>query len=123
MEFDLPFPLSINRYHRHVMIRGKPRTLLSAEGRSFQRTVCNQIGKCKKLTGRVAVVIHAYMPNRKRRDIDNLIKPLLDAMTLAGVWDDDSQVGRLTIEDRGVEPPGRAIVWIEEYENVSPDRV
>ena len=31
-------------------------------------------------------------------DIDNLVKAIFDAMTEAGVWHDDSQVVRLTVE-------------------------
>ena len=33
-----------------------------------------------------------YRSNRQRIDIDNLLKSVLDACTLAGVWKDDSQV-------------------------------
>jgi len=38
-----------------------------------------------------------FMPDRRKRDIDNTLKALLDALTHAGVWLDDSQVVDLRI--------------------------
>lgn len=61
---------------------------------------------------RYAVVIVAYMPDKRKRDLDNIIKPTLDALTHAGAWDDDSQVDSITILRAGVrtEKPGIEIV-------------
>jgi len=55
------------------------------------------------------------MPDRRRRDLDNLLKSLLDAITHAGIWDDDSQVKHLEIREFGREPPdGRIFVEIRQ---------
>jgi Holliday junction resolvase RusA-like endonuclease len=43
----------------------------------------------------VSVSIYAAPPDRRKRDIDNLAKPILDALTHAGVWVDDSVVADL----------------------------
>ena len=61
---------------------------------------------------RYAVVIVAYMPDRRKRDLDNIVKPTLDALTNAGAWDDDSQVDSITALRAGVRPekPGIEIV-------------
>lgn len=40
----------------------------------------------------------AYPPTRAVRDLDNLLKAPLDALTGAGLWLDDSQIRRLSIE-------------------------
>ncbi|MEY4713325.1 MAG: hypothetical protein RIS88_2775 [Pseudomonadota bacterium] len=37
------------------------------------------------------------MPDRRRRDLDNTLKATQDAMTHAGIWDDDSQIDDLRI--------------------------
>lgn len=37
-----------------------------------------------------------YRSNRQRIDLDNLLKSILDACTLAGVWKDDSQVREIS---------------------------
>lgn len=39
-------------------------------------------------------------PRRPRPDIDNLIKSVMDALTSAGVWDDDVQVVRVRASKR-----------------------
>lgn len=49
------------------------------------------------MQGEIAVRIVVYFPDRKRRDIDNLLKCLLDSLT-GIVWVDDSQIASLTLE-------------------------
>ena len=51
----------------------------------------------RPITGPVVVDIEAFMPDRRRRDLDNLLKGLLDSLTHAGVWEDDNQVVDLRI--------------------------
>jgi crossover junction endodeoxyribonuclease RusA len=43
-------------------------------------------------TQQVLVNLVAYWPTKRRVDIDAPIEPTLDALTYAGVWDDDTQV-------------------------------
>jgi crossover junction endodeoxyribonuclease RusA len=45
----------------------------------------------------VRVEIIAAMPDRRRRDLDNIQKAILDALTHAGVWEDDSQVDDIRV--------------------------
>jgi len=49
------------------------------------------------LTGRLAVEIYVYPPDRRRRDLDNILKNLLDSMQHAGVYKDDQQIDRLLV--------------------------
>ncbi len=44
--------------------------------------------------------ILVYPPDRRARDLDNLGKALLDALTKAGVYGDDSQIDHLTFARR-----------------------
>jgi Holliday junction resolvase RusA-like endonuclease len=39
-----------------------------------------------------AIVAIFFVPTRRRKDVDNLMKLVMDAATRAGVWNDDSQV-------------------------------
>ena len=55
--------------------------------------------------GPVAVEIEAHMPDKRRRDLDNLLKGLFDALTHAGVWMDDSQVDDFRVR-RARHPDG-----------------
>lgn len=84
----------MNRYYRNV----KGKTLISAEGRLFRKAVEQAlVGRVERQAGRLAVVIACHAPDRRRRDLDNLTKGLLDALTHAGAWDDDSQIDDLRL--------------------------
>lgn len=101
-ELVLPYPPSVNRYWRNV--RG--RTLLSADGRAY-RTEATLAARMARLEpfGSVAVVVSitAWMPDARRRDLDNLMKGSLDALAHAGVYDDDSQIVDLRIRKGGID--------------------
>lgn len=58
----------------------------------------------------VDVVVHP--PDRRRRDIDNVQKALLDALQHAGAYSDDSQIIRLSIERGRPVDGGKTIVQI-----------
>ncbi len=53
-----------------------------------------------------------YPPDKRRRDIDNSLKVLLDSLVHAKVIKDDSQIIRLTIERDKVVNGGKVIVKI-----------
>ena len=114
---DLPYPPSINHYWRHV----GPRTLISREGRTFRTNVCALLGgggppiRKPPVGGRIALCMDAFPPDRRRRDLDNIQKPLLDALQHAGVYEDDSQVDLLVTRRRGLAPGGRLLVGIDDF--------
>ena len=93
----LPFPPSLNRYYRSV--RG--RVLISAEGRRCREYVRETVIQ-NELTGRfpdqrLKVLVQVVAPDKRKRDLDNTCKALLDACTKAGIWGDDSQIDDLHI--------------------------
>ena len=91
VEFDLPWPPSVNNYYRHV----GPRVLISRAGRKYRTMAVSRLGGLKKLSGAVSLSLECYPPDRRRRDLDNLLKCLQDSITAAGVLEDDSQIRRL----------------------------
>lgn len=96
--FDLPWPPSVNTYWRHTIVNRRPRVLISKKGREYRKSVLRSIGlKHQKIHGRVSVWIGASAPDHRARDLDNLPKAILDALTHAGVWGDDEQIDQLTI--------------------------
>ncbi len=109
----LPWPPSTNRLWRHW--RG--RTLLSAEGRAYRAAVAKVCleSRCTRLGGvSVGLRIETWQPDRRRRDLDNLLKATLDALTHAGVYDDDSQIDDLRIRRAGIDREApRLLVAIE----------
>ena len=102
IELTLPFPPSANTYWRHPS-SGKlaGRHLISKRGREYRKAVIScvsdQEADLKPLEGSLSVDVVAYMPDRRRRDLDNLLKSMLDSLTHAGVWGDDSQITDLRI--------------------------
>ena len=71
----------------------------------------------EKFAGPVRVTLDLYPPTRQSYDIDNRIKPTLDALTKSAVWEDDDQVVELIVRKRSVVKRGKAEVRIEEVNN------
>jgi crossover junction endodeoxyribonuclease RusA len=92
----LPWPPTVNTYWRTV----GGRMLISKGGRQYRDAVAElaALHKWPKYgAARLSVQIEAWMPDKRRRDLDNLLKSMLDSLTHAGVWDDDSQIDGLAI--------------------------
>lgn len=92
VSLGLPWPPSVNNIWRRVVINGQPRTLVSREGREYREKVRAIAYGCKPLVGLLAIDIEACPPDFRRRDLDNILKATLDALTYAGIWRDDNQV-------------------------------
>ena len=108
--FDLPWPPSLNRYYRHV----GSRVLISREGRKYRMMAVSRLGGlCKKLSGAAHLVLECYPPDRRRRDLDNLLKCLQDSIVAAGVLEDDSQIKRLEMEMFDAIPEGLVHVQLK----------
>lgn len=112
---ELPFPPSVNTYWRRV--NGK--TLISAKGRAYASQVAWMTRRSARFPAgiRAAVVVEAFMPDRRMRDLDNLFKSLLDSLVKAGVLVDDSVIDDLRIVRKCVVKGGKVLVSIKELEN------
>jgi crossover junction endodeoxyribonuclease RusA len=89
----LPWPPSVNTYWRAV--RG--RNILSAKGRDYKRAAGSAIAIAgfPKFRGRCGIVLVLHPPDNRIRDVDNTLKPVLDALVSEGVIEaDDSRILR-----------------------------
>lgn len=110
---ELKYPPSLNHYWR----MGNHRIYLSDEGRRYKNIVAGIVrcARVQPIIGDVSLKIEAYPPDRRIRDLDNLMKALLDALGGAGLYEDDSQVKH--IEAWMLEPleRGKVIVTVDYF--------
>lgn len=109
-EAELPYPPSINHYWRRV---GR-HTLISRTGRAFRANVVALLAerRVEALLGPLEIEIDLHPPDRRRRDADNTLKSLLDALQHGGAYADDSQIIRLEVTKREPFKGGKTLVRI-----------
>lgn len=71
---------------------------------------------------RLQMQVTLYPRDRRKQDIDNRIKALWDALTDAGVFDDDEQIDILIVQRGEIKKGGGCLVLIEEYVEQKPAR-
>ena len=95
ISITLPWPPSVN----HYWFRNKNGSMRVGEkGVLFRNSVAEIVaaaGIAGDMTSLITVTIEAHAPDKRRRDIDNVAKAILDSLTHAGVWGDDDQVDDL----------------------------
>jgi len=116
LEFHLPYPPSANRMWRMVRVGRGMRMLLSREGRTYRARACAVLAGrvTHALAGRLRVVLTLHPPDRRKRDADNTMKAVGDALQDAGVIVDDAQIVDLRILKREPKPGGFVVVRVEE---------
>lgn len=107
---DLPLPNSANTHWRNA--RGI--TYISKKGVDFRMRVSDYVAEHQLVApaGRLHVGIEIYPDSKRRMDIDNRIKPLLDALEHAGVIENDCLVDKLTVERKQIIKGGKCRVYI-----------
>lgn len=106
--FDLPYPPSANRLWRAV--RG--RNIKSAEYRAWLVDAQASITRAciaGSMEGRYHLEISALAPDRRHRDIDNLIKPISDAIAAAGLVMNDAMARSVFIQWGGEPVKGGSV--------------
>jgi crossover junction endodeoxyribonuclease RusA len=111
----LPYPPTVN----HYWLIGRGRMYLSPAGRQYRRQVEAILFGSPTITGEVTVTVAVYPPDRRKRDLDNVLKALLDGLGHGGVYDDDSQVAVLRVIRCEPDPPGRVEVSIGSYQGAA----
>lgn len=102
IEYKLPYPPSVNHYWIERAVRTKAgyhrvMKTVGPKGTAFRAEVNRIVNEDLKLVGNfVRVHIDAYPPDRRKRDIDNILKATLDALEHAGAYDNDSQIKYLS---------------------------
>ena len=88
--FELPYPPSVNGIWRH----GQGSFYKSKNYRTWERDAgwaLKEQAKGKRVAGPFAVQIDLTRPDKRKRDLDNTIKVILDLLKNLHVTDDDSE--------------------------------
>lgn len=108
---ELPYPPSVNRYYRSF----GGRVVISRDGRRYTDAVVSMFSslEMRPIDYEVSLSIDVYPPDRRRRDIDNILKCLFDSLVKGGALKDDSLIKRLCIEMREPMPEVAGMVNLE----------
>ena len=100
----LPVPPSVNHYW--LPCKGSNKRRISPEGKVYRMHVACLVGRimegffikqkheigpeeCLSITGEY------FVPDNRRRDLDNILKSLFDSFTDAKLWHDDVQISEI----------------------------
>jgi len=128
LEITLPWPPNVNHYKK------AGRLVRTKSGKLYQARVNTDATKqfywevwCKVKAAMasegvksfnsaiISVEIDAHSPDKRKRDLDGILKVLLDSMQKAGLYDDDYQIARLLVTRMDNITHGKVVVRISEF--------
>lgn len=113
---NLPLPPSVNHYWG----QSGHRRYVSKAGVAFKEAVSNYVAEFnvpKLGKSRLEFQVTLYPKDRRKQDIDNRIKALWDALSDAGVFDDDEQIDVLIVHRGEIKKGGGCLVYINVLDN------
>lgn len=106
----LPWPPSVNHYYCH----SRKGVFLSADGKRFRKRTVALLGPREPLLGPLKLSVELYPPDKRRRDADNSLKSVQDALQHGNLYRDDCQIYELHVYKHAPHPPlGEIIVKVE----------
>ena len=115
MELVLPWPPTLNHYR--IPIKHPKRhycyLITSPEGKQYKANLKSIIKNPPNIKQDINVSIVFHPKTKAKFDIDNFFKALLDGLTEAGVWEDDSQIRSLHGTKGEVIKGGKVVITIE----------
>lgn len=118
---ELPYPPSVNSYKKiGRIVRTHSGKLLQFRKNSPETIAfyCDVMNICRKEglksfgSCTIDLRLYVFMPDKRKRDLDNILKPCIDSLVHAGLMDDDSQIACLHVYKVGIIPKGKVIVEI-----------
>lgn len=102
-------PPSVN----HYWIKGRNNTNRLSQRALHFIEVLKRFIPAIHYQGQVKVIIEYSPPDNKIRDIDNILKPCLDALAKGQLIEDDSQVYQLSVKKMPVIKGGKLFIQVE----------
>ena len=117
IDLALPYPPTANHYWTRR--KGHHGLAITSRGVAFRQEVAALVALAEWPTvadRRCIVLVDAWLPDNRARDMDNLLKALLDALQKAEVFENDKQVVPVGPIPRGICPgAGRCRVRITPF--------
>ena len=114
--FKLPWPPSANHYWFIVACKGGGRKVIGKKGKLFRENVKELLGERTPHTCRLGIKLDVYPPDRRKRDLDNLLKATLDALECGGLYGDDNQIDDIQITRKSVKKGGEIVITLRSLE-------
>ena len=115
---NLPYPPSVN----HMYINARGRRFPNAKAKAYKTAVQEYVAEYrvpKFGDVKIALIVWAYPPDKRKRDISNLLKIIEDSLQDAGVFDDDFNIDFIEIKRCDIKKGGGLTVMIETMEEFS----
>lgn len=93
LEFFTPFPITAN----HAWLVNGARRFRTKQYLEFEKAVKEIVDGRTMQPGTYRIKIYLFPDNQRRFDADNRVKTLLDAITGAQLWEDDSLVNEIHV--------------------------
>ena len=103
-KFDMPWPPTVNHYHQPVSFGRGARIIKGAKARQYAKLCEAHLAEIGIANERIpedksiSMKLVLHPPTLARYDVDGRPKGILDSLSNANFWADDSQVVRLVIE-------------------------
>ena len=112
MILELPYPPTVNTMY--ATFNG--RRIKSAKGRAYQATIMAILSLMKLPdfgNKRLSVTVWVHPPDRRKRDLANIDKALMDSLVAGGLFNDDSQIDELRFIRQPVDPKKQGWVRVQ----------
>lgn len=106
---DLPYPPTINHYYKR---QKNGAVYIGMKGRTYRNAVAVNFHRCDPIEGKVKIHIDVYPPDKRRRDLDNINKCLLDSIQCAGIIKDDYDIDELSMKRHAPIPGGKVSITL-----------
>ncbi len=111
MKLELPWPPSVNHYWGR---RGNW-VYIKQAGKDFRDLSIWKIkeARVEMIKGPAKVTLHLYPPDRRKRDTDNVLKALFDALQHGGAIEDDYLIEEHHFYRHEADKPGRVEIELD----------
>jgi len=118
MTLFLTLPYPINCTVNHLYIRTKKNVFVNKTAKNYKEIVYYLCLKEKKFEEKKVIVeIDLHPPDKRKRDLDNILKIVLDALEFAKIINNDCQITKLCVTKKEVVTNGCLKLKISEIKD------